>query len=126
MYKIGRTYKVRKVAKIKPPITTVAKGLCTSAPSPVLKAIGKNPNEATKAVIKTGLNLVFPPFITISINGVSSLACLSWLNSAMSTIPFRTATPNNAIKPIPAEILKGRPLILKAKIPPIAEKGIAV
>lgn len=37
----------------KPPITTVAKGRCTSAPSPELTAIGRKPNEATKAVIKT-------------------------------------------------------------------------
>ena len=39
-----------------PPITTVAKGRWTSAPVPVAKAIGTNPREATKAVIKTGLN----------------------------------------------------------------------
>ena len=37
-----------------PPITTVASGRCTSAPGPVASAIGTNPSEATRAVIKTG------------------------------------------------------------------------
>ena len=33
-YKIGNTIRVRNVALNKPPITTVAKGFCTSAPAP--------------------------------------------------------------------------------------------
>ena len=41
-----------------PPITTVAKGLCTSAPMPVLNAIGRKPRLATKVVISTGRNRV--------------------------------------------------------------------
>ncbi len=49
-----------------------------------------------------------------------------WLNSAINTIPFNTATPNNAIKPTPAEILNGIPLINNANTPPIADKGMAV
>jgi len=40
-------------------------------------------------------------------------------------IPFNTATPNNAINPTPALILKGIPRIAKNNIPPIAESGIA-
>ena len=44
----------------------------------------------------------------------------------MSTIPFNTATPNKAIKPIPALILNGIPRSNKAKIPPIALIGMAV
>ncbi len=48
------------------------------------------------------------------------------LNSAISTIPFNTATPNKAINPTPAEILNGIPLIDKANTPPMADKGIAV
>ena len=39
---------------MRPPITTVAKGRCTSAPALVEIAIGKNPNVATEAVIRTG------------------------------------------------------------------------
>ena len=37
-----------------------------------------------------------------------------------------TATPNNAMKPIPADMLKGIPLMSKANTPPIAANGIAV
>ena len=44
----------------------------------------------------------------------------------INTIPFNTATPNKAMKPTPAEILKGISRNHKAKIPPIAESGIAV
>ena len=62
---MGKTNKVKKVAINKPPITTVANGLCTSAPSPVLSAIGKNPSEATDAVINTGRKRVLVPIITI-------------------------------------------------------------
>ena len=51
---------------------------------------------------------------------------MSALNSAISTIPFKTATPKSAIKPTPAEILKGIPRIQSAKTPPMAESGIAV
>ena len=40
-------------------------------------------------------------------------------------MPFKTATPNNAIKPTPAEILKGIPLNQRANTPPIAENGMA-
>ena len=40
-------------------------------------------------------------------------------------MPFKTATPNKAIKPTPADILKGIPLINKANTPPIAAKGMA-
>ena len=44
-----------------PPITTVASGLCTSAPVPVAMAIGTKPSEATNAVIKTGRRRVSAP-----------------------------------------------------------------
>ena len=40
-------------------------------------------------------------------------------------MPFKTATPNNAIKPIPALILNGIPLNRRANTPPIADNGIA-
>lgn len=45
---------VRKVAESSPPITTVARGLCTSAPAEEEIAIGKKPKLATDAVIRTG------------------------------------------------------------------------
>ena len=54
------------MAVIKPPITTVANGFCTSAPALLLNAIGKNPKLATVAVINTGRNLIFVPSITLS------------------------------------------------------------
>jgi len=54
IYSVGRTNSVSSVAEISPPITTVASGFWTSAPAPSPSAIGKNPNEATSAVMTTG------------------------------------------------------------------------
>ena len=42
-------------------MTTVANGFCTSAPALLLNAIGKNPKEATAAVMITGRNRTFVP-----------------------------------------------------------------
>ena len=122
---MGSTTKVSRVEEINPPMTTVASGFWTSAPALVEMAIGRNPNEATNAVITTGLSLISVPFITMANRSVKP-SFLNLLNSPMSTIPFKTATPNKAINPIPAEILKGISLNQSANIPPIAEKGTAV
>ena len=46
-----------------PPMTTVAKGRCTSEPMPTLTAMGKNPKDATKAVVNTGRKRVNAPLI---------------------------------------------------------------
>ncbi|MNS54142.1 hypothetical protein D3C72_869230 [compost metagenome] len=124
IYSKGNTNKVKNVAESSPPITTVANGFCTSAPALCDIAIGKKPNEATVAVIKTGRSLIFVPSITRLITS-SQPSFSSWLNVPISTIPFNTATPNNAIKPIPAEILKGIPRRINANTPPIALIGIA-
>jgi len=45
---------VRSVAVTRPPMTTVASGRCTSAPGEVESAMGRNPSDATRAVIRTG------------------------------------------------------------------------
>jgi hypothetical protein len=55
IYKIGKTNKVKNVATNNPPITTVANGFVLRL-QPLLNAMGKNPNEATNAVIKLGVN----------------------------------------------------------------------
>ncbi len=62
---MGITYMVKNVADTKPPITTVAKGRCTSAPSELEMAIGKNPKEATNAVINTGRKRVAVPVLIL-------------------------------------------------------------
>ena len=113
------------MAVINPPITTVAKGFCTSAPAPVDNAIGINPKAATEAVINTGRKRIFVPSNTLwKISFIPFFS--SWLNVLINTIPFNTATPNKAIKPTPAEILNGIPLSNNANTPPIALMGMAV
>ncbi len=124
MYNTGNTNNVSSVATSSPPITTVASGRCTSAPAPLLSAIGRKPSEATAAVMSTGRSLVLvPPRTTCFKFAIPSLR--KRLNSEINTIPFNTATPNSAMNPTPALMLKGIPRIVKAIIPPMAESGMA-
>src|SRR5690606_39573331 len=124
-YNRGNTNNVNAVAEINPPIITVAKGFCTSAPALVLNAIGKKPKLATDAVIKTGLSLVFAPSIILGIISFQP-SFSNRLKVAINTIPFRTATPNKAINPTPADILNGMSRDKRANTPPMALIGIAV
>ena len=124
MYKQGNTARVSTVAVNSPPITTVASGLCTSAPAPLLSAMGRKPRDATEAVIRIGRNLASVAFTTISFTGDSSVV-LKRTISVINTIPFNTATPNKAMKPTPAEILNGISLSHKLNTPPVADNGMA-
>ncbi|MNE11684.1 hypothetical protein D3C80_1044520 [compost metagenome] len=125
-YNAGNTNRVRNVAVMSPPITTVASGRCTSAPAPLLSAIGRKPKEATAAVINTGRKRLRVPVITNCRGSVMMPSFLIRLNSESNTIPFNTATPNRAINPTPADMLKGMPLRASAKTPPMADNGMAV
>ena len=87
--------------------------------------MGRNPNDATAAVINTGLNLEDVPVSTMSLM-LNFVSAFSLLNSLIKTIPFNTATPKRAINPTPAEILNGKSLIHNKTIPPMAERGMAV
>ena len=49
-----------------PPITTAARGRCTSEPGPVAKRRGTRPRMATMAVMSTGLSLRSHPVKTAS------------------------------------------------------------
>ena len=60
-YSAGRTRRVNTVEVMRPPITTVASGRCTSAPELVDNAIGRNPRLATDAVMSTGLSRATAP-----------------------------------------------------------------
>src|SRR3546814_11983 len=68
-YNAGNTRRVSKVEEMTPPITTVAKGRCTSAPAPTLNAIGTKPRLATSAVISTGRSRVSAPSRTAPARG---------------------------------------------------------
>ena len=103
----------------------MAKGFCTSAPALLLNAIGKNPKLATVAVINTGRSRILVPSITRLKTSLTP-SFSNWLKVPINTIPLRTATPNKAIKPIPALMLKGIPRSIKANTPPMALIGIAV
>ena len=58
---MGYTNKQKMVLVIKPPMTTIAKGLDASEPIPVDNAAGIKPIAAIIAVMITGLSLVATP-----------------------------------------------------------------
>lgn len=59
------------VDRIKPPITTVASGRCTSAPADVAMAIGTKPSEATSRLgIPDVAGVVFLFYNLISGHGI--------------------------------------------------------
>ena len=72
---LNSTYSTRStssditIAPITPPMTTVASGRCTSAPMPVLNAIGRKPRLATSVVISTGRSRVIAACVTASSSG---------------------------------------------------------
>src|SRR5581483_10262421 len=76
-YKTGSKTSFKNVDVSNPPMTTIARGRCTSAPAPVAIAIGTNPRLATSAVIKIGRSRVSEP------SNTASRTCLpcsrSWL-----------------------------------------------
>lgn len=111
------------MAEIKPLITTVANGRCTSAPAPVANAIGTKPSDATNAVIETGRRRRSAPSGTASAHG--SCFARSSIKPAI-TSPLRTATPDNAMNPTAAEIENGRPRDQSAAIRLIPARGTPV
>ena len=120
-YRTGKTSRVSVVDDTMPPMTTVARGCCISAPVPVESAIGTKPNEATNAVINTGRNRVNAPIWIAWSSGSPSANNL--LIKEIITIPFRVATPDRAINPTAADIERGIPLIHKKNNPPVKANG---
>ena len=82
----------------KPPTTTVARGRCVSAPTPVDNSIGSKPRMDVLAVIRTGVTRSLQPRRTAS--GKFAPAERRSLMKLTSTIPFSIATPNTVIKPM--------------------------
>ena len=107
---------------MRPPITTVARGRCTSEPGPVLKAIGIKPRLATRAVMSTGRSLSADPS-TIRSLSFPSLLLRSSLMWSISTSPLSTATPNRATNPMLADTERYIPRIQSRKTPPDRAKG---
>jgi len=116
---------VSSVEVTSPPMTTVARGRCTSAPAEVEMAMGRKPRAAADAVITTGRSLSRVPLKIRSLMSVMPFL-FSSLRCSIKTIPLRTAMPKRAMNPTPAEILKGIPRIQRRRILPTAERGMAL
>ncbi|MNY18119.1 hypothetical protein D3C86_1514770 [compost metagenome] len=105
----------------RPPITTIANGFWVSEPTPVLIAAGIRPIAAISAVITTGRMRDTTPWCIASSRCI--LASRFLRNSVIRITPFCIHTPNSAINPIPAEILKFIWVTCRASIPPINANG---
>ncbi len=62
----GRISNVSIEEVTSPPRTTIARGFCTSLPTPEESSIGTSPNPAINAVISTGRNRRFAPITIVS------------------------------------------------------------
>ena len=102
-------------------MTTVASGRWTSAPAPWENAIGTNPRLATRPVIRMGRKRAIDASRTARSTGNPS--SMRWRIAETSTKPSRTATPDRAMKPTPAEMLKFSPRSHNTRMPPIAPSG---
>ena len=103
-------------------MTTVASGRCTSAPTPVLNAIGTNPKLATNVVISTGRRRVVAACVTASSS--ARPFSRSWRMVETRIISSSTATPDIAMKPMAAEIENGMSRSHSATMPPTAAIGV--
>jgi hypothetical protein len=92
---------VSSVQVIRPPITTMASGRCTSEPGPVANRNGIRPSIATVAVISTGRKRIAVPSMTACGDQVHALARSERMYDT-STTPFSTAMPHSAMKPTDA------------------------
>ena len=102
-------------------MTTIANGFCVSEPMPVEIAAGKSPNIAIIAVITTGRTRdATPSRIAILRGCLCNRFCLK---TEIKITPFWIQMPNNAMKPIPAEIEKFVLVAINAKMPPMMAKG---
>ncbi len=115
---------VSSVLEIRPPMTTVASGRCTSEPVPVAIAIGTKPSEATSAVMRTGRSRVRHPRRIAASRGSPSRR--NWLMNETITSPLSTATPDKAMKPTAAEIEKGMSRSQSETMPPVRPSGTHV
>ena len=83
--------------------------------------MGTKPSEATNAVINTGRRRVTAPCRTAcSSDSPCSRMCRMKL---IITRPLSTATPDRAMKPMPAEIENGIPRRISAITPPVSASG---
>ena len=82
-----------------PPITTVASGLCTSAPVPVFSAMGRKPKLATSAIINTGRSFVNVPFNDGLINSHSLRPQVADARHDHQTFEYRHAREGNEADP---------------------------
>src|SRR5690606_12933958 len=120
-YITGSRISVNKVELIRPPTTTVARGRCVSAPTPLDSNIGTNPRMATLAVINTGRRRRSAPCTTAS-RTVRPLPRNSF-RKVTSTMPLSIATPNTAMNPIAEGTDRYWPVMNNPTSPPIVANG---
>ena len=101
----GSTIRVNAVAVIKPPMTTMARGFCISAPEPCASAIGTKPSAGPTPVMKTALAFSIRPSTMARSSGRPIL--MRWRMPPITTSPLSTATLERQMNPTAAETENG-------------------
>ena len=101
-------------------MTTVASGRWTSAPVPVAVAAGTNPTAATSAVLMRARSEASAACLTRSRGSRSSGSSTRFV---VITMPVITETPQRAMNPTPAGMLKDNPRAHNEKRPPASANG---
>src|SRR3546814_11119919 len=109
------------VAVMRPPITVIASGFCTSAPVPCAMAIGTKPNDGTIAVISTERKRsIAPPSIAASTSIPDRNR--AWM-LVIITRPLSTETPNSTMNPTAADTEQSCQLRRSANTPAETASG---
>src|SRR3990167_7224898 len=122
LYMIGITTRVRMVDTARPPITVIAIGARTSAPSPPKKASGAKPNSVVIVVMMIGRRRDAEPWQIASFLGTPSSR--SWLTLSISTIAFLTTMPTKRIRPMNTTTDTGESDSHRAATAPTIASGI--
>ena len=83
---------------VTPPITVIAIGARSSAPSPMPIAIGTRPRMVVSFVIRIGRRRARPAATIAST--LSSPRSRAWFTASISTIDWLTTMPASMIRPI--------------------------
>jgi hypothetical protein len=116
------TSSVRKVVRSTPPITVIAIGARTSAPSPIPSAIGSSPSMVVSLVIRMGRRRILPASMMAS--RFDRPRSRAWLTASISTIDWLTTIPASMMSPMYATTLTVVPVIHNAQTAPMIASGM--
>lgn len=121
MYSTGITSKVSRVALVRPPITVMARGPCTSAPSPMPSARGTSPSTVVAVVMRMGRIRRRPALRTAASR--SSPSSRRRLIASTRTMALLTTTPASTMTPMRTTTEMAEPVTARPATVPTRARG---